>query len=555
MDKASKIKNRVKNVNLIILSCILVLLIMLISAINRSGLADIHVGSYLMPVSPLSGVITVFMLLVSLQMLNTDNKKGFAAAVILNAVQLISVSRAVFIKGNMQSIAGIATMCGGLGLLYMQHRHLIKMEQDEERLRRLSVTDPLTGLNNRRSIMEHVNSRIADNVPFSVIFIDLDNFKYINDTMGHACGDIVLCEASRRWNELSGDDVYIGRMSGDEFAMIVTGRSDEEVIEFAKHILSVLSEKIYTGKCDYYATGSAGIAAYPRDGGDCESLFRFSDTAMYKAKSRGKNQVCSFDSNMLSEIKNELSIENEIRGALKYNRFYLVFQPQFETENKRLRGFETLLRLKDSEGQPIPPSVFIPIAEKSGLILDIDRWVLRHAMLSFSESIADGADFVLSVNVSARHVTEKGFADEVSQIMDETGFPPEMLEIEVTESCFISSVDDAVAALLEIKALGVKIALDDFGTGYASLSYLQRLPIDLLKVDKSFIDDMTDRDDGGNFVKAIISIGHMFNCKVISEGVELDSQLQILRELKCDYIQGYIWGKPQPQNDAARLIP
>lgn len=555
MDKASKIKNRVTNVKLIILSCVLILLISLISVINRSGLEAIHVGGSMMPVSPLSGVIAVFMLLVSLLMLNIDNKKGFVAAIALNAVQLISVSRAFFFKGNMQSIAGVATMCGGLGLLYMQHRYLNKMAQDEERLRKLSVTDPLTGLNNRRSIMDHVNSRIADNEPFSVIFIDLDNFKYINDTMGHACGDIVLCEASRRWNELSGDDVYLGRMSGDEFAMIVTGRSDTEVIEFAEHCLSILSEKIYTGKCDYYATGSAGIAAFPRDGSDCESLFRFSDTAMYKAKSRGKNQVCSFDSDMLNEIKNELSIENEIRGALKYNRFYLVFQPQFETDSKNLRGFETLLRLKDSEGKPIPPSVFIPVAEKSGLILDIDRWVLRHAMLSFPESIAAGADFVLSVNVSARHVTEKGFADEVRQILDETGFPPEMLEIEVTESCFISSVDDAIAALLDIKALGVKIALDDFGTGYASLSYLQRLPIDLLKIDKSFIDDMTDRDDGGNFVKAIISIGHMFNCKVISEGVELDSQLNILRELKCDYIQGYIWGKPQPQSDAARLIP
>lgn len=251
MDKASKIKNRVKNIKIIILSCILIFLISLISAINRSGLEAIHVGGGMMPISPLSGVITVFMLLVSLQMLNIDNKKGFAAAVILNAIQLFSVSRAFFFKGNMQSIAGVATMCGGLGLLYMQHRYLIKMAQDEERLRKLSVTDPLTGLNNRRSIMEYVNARIADNVPFSVIFIDLDNFKYINDTMGHACGDIVLCEASRRWNELSGDDVYLGRMSGDEFAMVITGRTDTEVMEFAEHILSVLSEKIYTGKCDY----------------------------------------------------------------------------------------------------------------------------------------------------------------------------------------------------------------------------------------------------------------------------------------------------------------
>lgn len=555
MNKTDVKKNRVNNIKLVLLGIILLLMIMLISTINRSGLEAVHVGSSLMPISPLSGVITVFMLLVSLQMLNIDNKKGFAAAVIINVIQLASASIAFFVKGNMQSIAGIAMMCGGLGLLYMQHQYLNKMAQDEERLRRLSVTDPLTGLNNRRSVMDFVNEKIAGNVPFSLIFFDLDNFKNINDTMGHACGDIVLCEAARRWSELADDSIYLGRIGGDEFAMIVTGRSDAEVTAFANNCLSVLSEKIYTGKCDYYATGSAGIAAFPRDGGDCESLFRFSDTAMYKAKSRGKNQICSFDSEMLSEIKNEMSLENEIRSALKYNRFYLVFQPQFETETKRLRGFETLLRLKDGDGRPIPPSVFIPVAEKSGLILDIDRWVLRHAMLSFAESVAVGADFVVSVNVSARHVTEKGFADEVRQILDETGFPPEMLEIEVTESCFISSVDAAIAALAEIKTFGVKIALDDFGTGYASLSYLQRLPIDLLKIDKSFIDDMTERADGGNFVKAIISIGHMFNCKVISEGVELESQLNILKELKCDYIQGYIWGKPQPQSDAVQLIP
>lgn len=555
MNKANAKKKRVDNVKLVLLGIVLFMMVRLISTLNRSGLEVIHVGSYLMPVSPLSGVITVFMLIVSLLMLNIDNKKGFAAAAIVNSIQLVTVCIAFFIKGNMQSIAGIATMCGGLGLLYMQHRYLCKIEQNEERLHRLSVTDPLTGLNNRRSVMDFVNEKIAYEEQFSLIFFDLDNFKNINDTMGHACGDIVLCEAARRWSELADDNVYLGRIGGDEFAMIVTGRSDAEVTEFAENCLTVLSEKIYTGKCDYYATGSAGIAAFPRDGGDCESLFRFSDTAMYKAKSSGKNQICCFDSNMLNEIKNEMSLENEIRSALKYNRFYLVFQPQFETETKRLRGFETLLRLKDEEGRPIPPSVFIPVAEKSGLILDIDRWVLRHAMQSFAESVAVGSDFVVSVNVSARHVTEKGFVDEVGVILKETGFPPEMLEIEVTESCFISSVDDAIATLAEIKALGVKIALDDFGTGYASLSYLQRLPIDLLKIDKSFIDDMTERSDGGNFVKAIISIGHMFNCKVISEGVELESQLSILKELKCDYIQGYIWGKPQPQSDALQLLP
>ena len=194
--------------------------------------------------------------------------------------------------------------------------------------------------------------------------------------------------------------------------------------------------------------------------------------------------------------------------------------------------------------------MFIPIAEKSGLILDIDRWVLRHAMKTFSKRIIT-EDIILSVNISARHITELNFAEEVEQILKETGFPPEHLEIEVTESCFISSVEAAIAALKRIKESGVLIALDDFGTGYASLSYLSRLPIDLVKIDKSFVDQLETADSRGDFVKAIISIGHMFRCKVIAEGVELDSQLSTLRELSCDYIQGYIWGKPAPIEENA----
>ena len=232
-----------------------------------------------------------------------------------------------------------------------------------------------------------------------------------------------------------------------------------------------------------------------------------------------------------------------------------MFQPQYETETKRLRGFETLLRLKDETGVPIPPSDFIPVAERSGLIFEIDRWVLRHAMQSFSEEITGNSDFIVSVNISARHIVEPGFAEEVKDMLEENNFPPERLEIEVTESCFIASIEKAISTLLKIKSLGVQIALDDFGTGYASLSYLQKLPIDLLKIDKSFIDDMTDREEGGNFVKSIIAIGHMFHCKVISEGVEEEQQLELLKELKCDYIQGYLWGKPQKQSDALQLIP
>lgn len=543
-----------KNIKLFLYILLLIGLYLTIVLLNKSGLEDIAFGNSAVSIPSFSGVVTVFMMLVSIIILNIDNKKGFIAAILINGLQLLNVSASVIIFDRMNAITGVPMTAGILGVLCLQHNYINKIQQNEQHLHMLSVTDPLTGLNNRRGTMEYVNDKIEAEKPFSLLFFDLDNFKNINDTKGHDCGDVVLCEISKRWTDIADDNVYIGRTGGDEFAMIVSGKSDDEVHAFAQKCLDVLSERICMDKCDYYASCSIGAAKFPQDGKDCASLFRFADTAMYKAKSSGKSRVCFFDSDMLSEIHSEMKLETEIRGALEYNRFYLVFQPQFETETKRLRGFESLLRLKDSEGKPIPPSTFIPVAEKSGLILDIDRWVLRHAMQSFAEYAAINSDFVVSVNISARHITDRGLAGEIKDILDETGFPAEMLEVEVTESFFISSVDEAIETLLQIKKLGVKIALDDFGTGYASLSYLQRLPIDLLKIDKSFIDDMTERNDSGNFVNAIISIGHMFNCKVISEGVELESQLDKLKELKCDYIQGYIWGKPQERSSAVQFI-
>lgn len=553
MKDKDKLK-RQKNIKLGLYIFMLVDLSILIVVLNRVGIQALEFGGKSVSVSSFSGVVTVFMMIVSILILNVDNKKGFIATLIVNGYQLLSVSASVFLAGKMEAITGVPMTMGIIGVLLLQHNYINKIQHNEQHLNMLSVTDPLTGLNNRRGTMDYVNDMIDSEEPFALLFFDLDNFKNINDTKGHDIGDVVLCEIARRWTSIADENVYIGRTGGDEFAMIVSDRSDDELRTFAEKCLSVLTDVIHTDKCDYYASCSAGAAKFPQDGKDCASLFRFADTAMYKAKSCGKSRVCFFDAEMLSEIHEEIKLETEIRNALEYNRFYLVFQPQFETSTKHLRGFESLLRLKDSDGKPIPPSVFIPVAEKSGLILDIDRWVLRHAMQSFAEYAAINSEFVVSVNISARHITDRGLAWEIKDILDETGFPPNMLEVEVTESFFISSVDEAIETLLQIKKLGVKIALDDFGTGYASLSYLQRLPIDLLKIDKSFIDDMAERDESGNFVNAIISIGHMFNCKVISEGVEQESQLDKLRELKCDYIQGYIWGKPQERSSAVQFI-
>ena len=549
-----KSKNKIKKIMLFILTLILLGLVLSIIEMNRSGIGEVMILGKPISIPSLSGVITVFMMFVSMLMLNLDNKRGFAAAMVINGLQFLSVTFSVIVLDKMDSVTGVPMMAGILGLLYLQHVHIKRMQQSEKKFQMLSVTDLLTGLNNRRGVIDYINDMIARGKPFSLLLFDLDNFKVINDTMGHECGDTILRKIVQRWKEMAGEDVYLGRTGGDEFAMIVNSRSSEEIRDFAEKCLQVLSEKISTGKCDYYASGSAGVACFPGNGNDCESLFSFADTAMHRAKSRGKNQVCLFDDEMLLEMHYEMRMETEIRNALRTDRFFLVFQPQFESETKHLRGFETLIRMRDEDGNIVPPNKFIPVAEKSGLILDIDRWVLRKTMEFFAPHIAENPDFMVSVNVSARHITEPGLANEIRGMLDETGFPAQKLEVEITESCFIASIDNAAKVLSEIKAIGVKIALDDFGTGYASLSYLQRLPIDILKIDKSFIDDMTDRDNDGDFVKAIISIGHMFHCKVVSEGVELDSQLQVLKNLKCDYIQGYIWGRPQPSEDALKLI-
>lgn len=534
----------------IAICCGLFLFMMFFVSFLNANFFDLHFGGASIGAPSVSGVITVLMIMICLKILTIDNHYGFAAAMLLMSSELTMVASAVFVKKNFQSVAGIAMMLGGIFLVINQHKYIATIEKNENYLRSLSVTDALTGLTNRRGIMNEINMKISCNEPFTLFYLDLDNFKNINDTMGHACGDIVLCEITRRWLSVIGEGCTLARTGGDEFALIVSDDSEESADAAANSCINSLKNKLVTEKCDYYASVSIGSASFPHDATDCDNLMRYADSAMYKAKSAGKNQLCRFDSRMLMEINSEMNIETEIRSALRNDTFKLVFQPQFTAEGKKLRGYETLLRMSDGNGNPVSPAVFIPIAEKSGLILDIDRWVLRHAMKTFSKRIIT-EDIILSVNISARHITELNFAEEVEQILKETGFPPEHLEIEVTESCFISSVEAAIAALKRIKESGVLIALDDFGTGYASLSYLSRLPIDLVKIDKSFVDQLETADSRGDFVKAIISIGHMFRCKVIAEGVELDSQLSTLRELSCDYIQGYIWGKPAPIEENA----
>lgn len=527
-----------------VLVILFVMLMFVISFLN-ARFPDMMLFGTNMTVSSFSGIITVIMILICTKILTINAKHGFKVSLILMLAELAMVSFAVIAKKNFQSATGIFMAIGGIALIVMQHSYLTTIEKEEQHLQSLSVTDMLTGLMNRRGLINKVDEYIAAQKHFTLFYLDLDNFKNINDSMGHVLGDTVLCKITNRWLDVMECECILARTGGDEFAVLVEDEDTANAVKKVQKCIDCLRYKITVDSFNYYVSVSIGAASFPNDADNSDDLIKHADAAMYRAKELGKNQLCIFDSDMLSSIKAEMQIESCIRDALKHNKFRLVFQPQYTAEDRKLRGFETLLRMNDANGKPVSPAVFIPIAEKSGLILDVDRWVLRNAIKTFSAYL-DKCDAVLSINMSAKHITELNFTDEIEKVLDESGFPPERLEVEVTESCFISSVDTAVAALDKLKERGVCIALDDFGTGYASLSYLSRLPIDLVKIDKSFVDQLENSRDRDDFVKAIISIGHMFHCKVIAEGVELDSQLEKLGSMECDYIQGYLWGKPEP---------
>lgn len=299
---------------------------------------------------------------------------------------------------------------------------------------------------------------------------------------------------------------------------------------------------------------SAGVVTFPEDGKNSDELLKHVDFAIYKAKKAGKGQYCFFDVNIKKQVLREVELEDCVKSGLTNNWFYMVYQPQFYIAQKKLRGFESLLRFKDANGKLISPADFIPIAEKHGMIFKIDYYVLNKVTTEFAPVVRKNPDLCVSVNISARHICDSYFVDEVERILKVNNFPAECLELEITEYSYINSLDLAIKTLNQLKSMGIQLALDDFGTGYASLSILPKLPLDLIKIDKSLIDNIHTDDVARNFVEQIVNIGHSLGCNVIAEGIEAEEQAQVLSRQDCDYIQGYLWGKPMEYAQALTLI-
>jgi diguanylate cyclase (GGDEF)-like protein/PAS domain S-box-containing protein len=429
-------------------------------------------------------------------------------------------------------------------------RDITERKQAEARIEFLAHHDALTGLPNRVLLRDRFEHAIAmaerSHARVAMLFLDLDNFKVVNDTLGHASGDRLLLEVVTRLSRCTRESDTISRQGGDEFILLLNDIPDQETVErIASEILGLLAEPVDINGHALNASCSIGVAIYPEDGADFDSLLQMADTAMYNAKDAGRNTYRFFDEQMNLQAHEHLLLQNRLHQALFRAEFYLHYQPQLEIESGRVIGAEALLRWNNPELGEVAPSRFIPVAEDCGLIVPIGAWVMEEACrqaLNWQQS--GWPELTVSVNLSALQFRRPGLIEMVAGALERTGLPPHLLELELTESILLQDAEGNLDTVRRLKALGVRLSIDDFGTGYSSLSYLKRFAVDKLKIDRSFVRDIgTDPDDAA-IVRAVIQLARSLRLGIIAEGVETEEQLDFLREEGCLEVQGYLISRP-----------
>ncbi len=433
-------------------------------------------------------------------------------------------------------------------------------KEAENKLKQLAHYDTLTGIPNRTHFIERLKWAIditkRNNKQTALMFLDLDRFKVINDTLGHYAGDLLLIEVARRLEKCVRGMDTVSRLAGDEFTVILTSiNTPEEAALVAKKILHALSFPVCLEARNVFISTSIGITTFPVDGKNINQLIKNADTAMYHAKELGRNNYQFFSAFMNQKVLDELEMETNLRNALKNGEFLLHYQPKIDLTTTKIIGVEVLIRWKHPELGFISPARFIPHAEKTDLIIAVGDWVLYTACKQSMQWQIDGIPPIrISVNLSGMQLKRNDQVENVARILTETGLSPHLLELELTEGVVMENAEATISTLNKFKEMGIKLSIDDFGTGYSSLSYLKRFPIDTLKIDQSFVRDITTNPDDEAIASTIIAMAHSLRLKVIAEGVENKEQLELLHSKGCDEVQGYYFSRPVPEDELKELI-
>ena len=434
------------------------------------------------------------------------------------------------------------------------------MKESESKLDHLAHHDPLTGLPNRLLLnarMEHSLARAhRANAMLAVLFLDLDHFKNINDTLGHPIGDLLLQETAQRLRDCVREQDTVTRLGGDEFTILLEDLEDSRFAStVAQKIITALAEKFMLQGHEVFVTCSVGISIFPNDGDDITTLLKNADSALYRAKEQGRNNYQYYTEELTTRAMERLAMENSLRHALQRDELVLHYQPQVDLYNGRIIGMEALIRWQHPDIGLISPNSFIPLAEETGLIIPIGEWVLRTACAQLKAWLDEGLPKIrVGVNLSSRQFNQHNLDEVVATVLRDTGLPPDCLELELTERMIMQDAESTVTILHRLRALGVQFSIDDFGTGYSSLSYLKRFPIDRIKIDQSFVREITSNPEDAAVSQAIISLSHSLNIKTVAEGVETAEQQEFLRSRQCDEIQGFHFSRPVPTQEMSRLL-
>ncbi|MEK5231567.1 EAL domain-containing protein [Lysinibacillus sp. FSL K6-0232] len=460
----------------------------------------------------------------------------------------LTIMRVTDDKGEIVNYCGIFTD--------LSERKIVENEL-EKRL----LTDSLTDVSNRFAYIERMDSllestaTVSRSVQHAVYFLDLDRFKQINDTLGHTVGDFLLTEVAKRLKKLLKNKDIIARYGGDEFVITLTNvKNIKEAAKFAEQIIHTIEQPIKVNNQEIFISTSVGISIYPTDGKKTEELINCADKAMSYSKNNGVNGYAFYFDELHTDAQRVLLLDTELRKAIESREFELYFQPKVTIQNEQIQGLEALIRWNNERLGFVSPAEFIPYAEETGLIIPLSEAIIEKACEAVSEMQQYGWKIPIAINISSIHFKQQNFLESIQVILERYNMPASNFEIEVTERTVMNSANETVSKLVRLKQLGFKISIDDFGTGYSSLSYLVRFPLDCLKIDRSFIQHIGSLAEKQAVVDAIIQMAHRLKMKVVAEGVEQAQQVDILRKMNCDIIQGYYYSKPLPINELLEFM-